>query len=341
MPSRAHLQVIYLVPMLIKFSDDAYNPSAVPVSYGTMTICLQCRDQLGKGARPSFSMGGSFKCDFGYPEFLDGLGGQTPTPAELLCLAKTRPYVQIVKARQDHSPGEPNRGMTGHIITFLHDSLASRKQASESYPRKDLPSHLSIVLLGSDAGAVPTRDRIKKGLLAKGPIALRPPLVNALAHGLHLHNALYAKDVIQDLTDSDVDDIISKIALLADPSERTMKLDRRVTADVAQVRNPVASDQESGSVADEGEEALLQRQQFAPDAILDAAFIHRTGPSGGNSDGNDEVGDGAEPPRAVAQVLKNALSLFGQGDDEDVTAAAPPHLGRGGKVKGQGHGASS
>ena len=109
-----------------------------------------------------------------------------------------------------------------------------------------------------------------------------------------------------------------------------MKLDRRCTADVAQVRNPVVtSASESGGSGVEGGvgdgESLFPHEQFAPDAILDAAFIHRTVPSGGGSGGNDEEN---EPPHAVAQVLKNALSLLGKGQDvegdESVTAAPPP-----------------
>ena len=227
-------------------------------------------------------MGGSVKCDFGYPKFLDGLDGKTPNQAELLSLAKARLFCQVVKAKQDFSKGKPNRGMTGHTITFRQDTLVKQASAAESFPRRDVPEFLSVVLLGSADGDVGTkngREKIKKGML-KGVLSLRPEVVNSLAHGLKQFNVNYIDATVKEITDEEASRILDEIPVLFDTDARTLKIDKHAGSDIAQARD---SDHPTNF----------------QDATLDGAFLHKAqlGPEGV-----------ANP---IATVLKQALDALG------------------------------
>jgi hypothetical protein len=93
--------------------------------------------------------------------------------------------------------------MTGNIITFSHESVVSNKENPRSFPcmDEDMAEHMSIVLIGSkddnDMSSKNKKDLIKLGAM-KGPLQIRPSVINPYAKALLKYNKEYNPDIDND-----------------------------------------------------------------------------------------------------------------------------------------------
>ena len=196
--------ILFLVPQLINFSNHPHEKDNYE-NIGIMGICSSCNQELANNSRPEFSMCGKFQCNFGYPKYLDGLNINDLSVAELLAVSQARLYAHLVKCIKGSSV-TPNTRLKGHVITFLQDSLADQIKESETYPRTDLSSMLSIMLIGSkddkDLSSKNGRDLIKNGI-CKGILKIRPFQINIFVQGLITHNLLFQDCQYKALTEAE------------------------------------------------------------------------------------------------------------------------------------------
>jgi hypothetical protein len=173
-----------------------------PINCGFMCVCFECRSDLfRKKKRPDYSMCGIWQCDFGYPQFLAGIENNPEmsklTSTEAASIAKVRTYAQIIKA-VNKSPTT----MTGHVISFKHDSVVDDvADEGSTFPRLEVLA--STVFIGSSdknackndesASRKDRRDLIHQAFSYKRrPLSIDANKVNYWAKGPVKFNALYA-----------------------------------------------------------------------------------------------------------------------------------------------------
>ena len=162
-----------------------------------MCVCFECRSDLfRRKKRPDYSMCGIWQCDFGYPQFLAGIENNPEmsklTSTEAASIAKVRTYAQIIKAVKS------KKTMTGHVISFKHDSVVDDK--ASIFPRLEgIASAVTVVFIGSsDENDKSTSRKERRDLIFQAFLNKRRPLsidankVNYWAKGLVKFNALYA-----------------------------------------------------------------------------------------------------------------------------------------------------
>jgi hypothetical protein len=114
-------KIFYIYAELVSLPSTNHIEESSENNMPLLSICKECKESIDDKTRPPFSMGGLMCANFGFPKFIDGLAKdfENLTIAEILALAKVRPYVHMIKAVKDKSK-DPYKCMTGNNIKFSH-----------------------------------------------------------------------------------------------------------------------------------------------------------------------------------------------------------------------------
>jgi hypothetical protein len=307
--------ILQMIPHLMNFSDKIHVLNDFS-DMGTAPVCKQCKVCLQKdNKRPYFSMGGDGCCNFGYPKYVDGVGDASLHTAEILSIAKARPYVHTVKAVKDES-ASPNTALKGHIITFQQSEI-TEKLTNTKFPLRDFGEFLSIMLIGSfdpnDLSSSDGKDLIKNGIF-KGVLKIRTSVVNNFVRGLQQFNALYAAQLCQfdPLTTEEVDTIHQGIPVIIEQSKAASTIEKITTSDVAEVRNQVYEENPDFPTSENPNNTQFQSPQLP--SHLDTIHIFK-------ANSNHPVTD---PMTQVLHSVLKSVQAPGQNDPIELPRSGQP-----------------
>jgi hypothetical protein len=327
--------ILQMIPHLMNFSDEIHLFNDFS-DMGTAPVCKQCKVCLQQEKkRPYFSMGGDGCCNFGYPKYLDGVGDGSLHTAEILSIAKARPYVHTVKAVKDQS-ASPNTALKGHIITFQQSGI-TETFTNTTFPRKDLGEFLSIMLIGSfdpnDLSSSNGQDLIKNGIF-KGVLKIRTGVVNNFVQGLQQFNPLYTAEhcLYDPLTTGEVDTIHQGIPVIIENSKAASSVEKITTSDVAEVRNQVYEENSVFPTTENPQNTQFQSPELP--SHLDTIHIFKAKSNNPTTDPMTQVlqsvlksvqGPGLNEPDPI-QLPRSGQPINEFTQNDELITAAFPHL---------------